>query len=383
MWMFITGLGIGPTFAVFTIVVQNAVPFNELGAATSDLTLFRQIGTTVGIAVAFTIFRLNFTWDLLREELVAAGAPPAARADDAATRLRRRRAHQRERHGRRGLPAQIPPAFQPIFVEGFHSALTISIANSIWIGVAAAAISLVTALFLKEIPLRTTNRAPATARRGRQALSRRRPGARPARTPRHGPLARRPPPTDRSRRFGCRGEFGLRSVGAREQPARRRLRVAADRPDSARPDRGRRGWGGVRAGLHVTELPAGGMRRVTWGDLDVLLVAPPIGLVAIDDRCPHMSAPLSLGTLDGCLLDCPLHNGQFDLATGDPTRMPTTGGLDADGNYHPVWSAPGSEPKPDPPGIKAEARRFTRVRRIRYYPVRVRDGIIEVAVPTT
>jgi hypothetical protein len=61
--------------------------------------------------------------------------------------------------------------------------------------------------------------------------------------------------------------------------------------------------------------------------------------------------------------------------------MPTTGGLDADGTYHPTWSPPGKEPKPDPPGVKAEARRLTRVRRIRYYPVRVRDGMLEVAIP--
>lgn len=132
----------------------------------------------------------------------------------------------------------------------------------------------------------------------------------------------------------------------------------------------------------VAELPRGEMRRVTFGDLDVLLAHTPEGIVAIDDRCPHMSAPLSLGELDGCIVDCPLHSGQFDLATGLPTRMPTTGGLDADGNYHPVWSQPAKDPKPDPPGIKAEARRFTRVRRIRYYPVRIADGMIEVAVPT-
>ena len=133
--------------------------------------------------------------------------------------------------------------------------------------------------------------------------------------------------------------------------------------------------------LRVDELPAGAMRRVTYGDLDVLLANTSNGIVAIDDRCPHMSAPLSLGELDGCLVACPLHSGQFDLATGEPTRMPTTGGLDADGTYHPVWSPPDKEPKPDPPGIKAEARRLTRVRRVRYYPVRVRDGLLEVAVP--
>ena len=135
--------------------------------------------------------------------------------------------------------------------------------------------------------------------------------------------------------------------------------------------------------LVVAELPRGAMRRVTFGDLDVLFAHTAIGIVAIDDRCPHMSAPLSIGALDGCIVDCPLHSGQFDLATGLPTRMPTTGGVGADGTYFPVWAPEGRDPKPDPPGLKAEARRLTRVRRIRYYPVRRRDGIIDVALPAT
>lgn len=138
---------------------------------------------------------------------------------------------------------------------------------------------------------------------------------------------------------------------------------------------------GFEAALQVAELPPGAMRRVTFGDLDVLLAHTAAGIVAIDDRCPHMSAPLSIGRLDGCLVDCPLHSGQFDLTTGNATRMPTTGGIDADGTYHPVWAPEGRDPKPDPPGIKAEARRFTRVRRIRYYPVRISGDSIEVAVP--
>ena len=138
-----------------------------------------------------------------------------------------------------------------------------------------------------------------------------------------------------------------------------------------------------RAALAVSDLPPGTMARVTFGDLDILVAHTTDGLVAVDDRCPHMSAPLSIGILDGCLVDCPLHNGQFDLGTGNPTRMPTTGGLDADGTYHPVWTPEGKDPKPDPPGIKAEARRLTRVRRLRYYPLRVTDDVIEVAVPAT
>jgi hypothetical protein len=31
--------------------------------------------------------------------------------------------------------------------------------------------------------------------------------------------------------------------------------------------------------------------------------------------------------------------------------------------------------------LKAEARRLTRVRRLRYYPVRIAQGRIEIAVP--
>jgi nitrite reductase/ring-hydroxylating ferredoxin subunit len=133
--------------------------------------------------------------------------------------------------------------------------------------------------------------------------------------------------------------------------------------------------------LAADELPPGAMRRISRGDLDILLANTSAGLVAVDDRCPHMSAPLSIGTLDGCIVDCPLHSGRFDLSNGETVQMPTTGGLNADGAYHPTWSAAGLAPKEDPPGKKAEARRLTRVRRIRYYPVRVVDGQIEVALP--
>jgi nitrite reductase/ring-hydroxylating ferredoxin subunit len=133
--------------------------------------------------------------------------------------------------------------------------------------------------------------------------------------------------------------------------------------------------------LDAGDLPPGTLRRITRGDLDILLANTAAGIVAVDDRCPHMSAPLSLGSLDGCVVDCPLHEGRFDLCSGDPVRMPTTGGLDADGSYHPTWSPSGAPPKTDPPGLKAEARRLTRVRRFRYYPVRVTGGRIELALP--
>ena len=162
VWMFIAGLGVGPTFAVFTIIVQNAVDFRDLGAATSDLTLFRQIGTTVGIAAAFSLFRLNFTWDLLRGQIVAAGVPEALLSATPPPGFDPGAITNVSGTGGMEFLAAIPEALRPLVTEGFHQALTIAIGNSIWLGVAASAVALVAALFLREIPLRRTN-APGTA----------------------------------------------------------------------------------------------------------------------------------------------------------------------------------------------------------------------------
>jgi nitrite reductase/ring-hydroxylating ferredoxin subunit len=131
----------------------------------------------------------------------------------------------------------------------------------------------------------------------------------------------------------------------------------------------------------VADLPSGALRRVTFGDLDILLAHTSDGVAAVDDRCPHMSAPLSLGSLEGCVVACPLHEGRFDLASGEPDRMPTTGGIDPDGVYHPIWTPAGKDAKGDAPGRRAEARRLTRVRRLRFYPIRIVGGRIEIAVP--
>ena len=133
--------------------------------------------------------------------------------------------------------------------------------------------------------------------------------------------------------------------------------------------------------LDLADLVPGGMRRVSFGDLDLLVAETPAGIVVTDDRCPHMSAPLSLGTLDGCLVACVLHRGAFDLSTGETATFPTTGGLDADGMHHSPWAPAGAPPKPEPSESKATARALTRTRRLRFYPSRIRDGILEARVP--
>jgi 3-phenylpropionate/trans-cinnamate dioxygenase ferredoxin subunit len=131
----------------------------------------------------------------------------------------------------------------------------------------------------------------------------------------------------------------------------------------------------------LDDLPLGAMLRFTDADNDYLVAHTESGICVIDDRCPHMAAPLSVGTLEGCVVACPLHKGTFDLATGAVVQFPTTGGLDADGSYHAPWSPPGAPPKEQPTDLKAQARALTRVRRLRYYEVRINGDVIEARLP--
>lgn len=135
--------------------------------------------------------------------------------------------------------------------------------------------------------------------------------------------------------------------------------------------------------LPLADLPVGAMVRVTRGDLDVLIVHTEAGIVALDDRCPHMSAPFSEGRLEGCILHCPLHRGSFDVRDGEVVTFPTTGGLTADGQRRPTWTPDGAPPKAPlrADDAKARARAQTRVRRLRYYPLRTRGDLLEMAWP--
>jgi EmrB/QacA subfamily drug resistance transporter len=74
-WMAVAGLGVGPTFAVFTLAVQNAVPVRALGAATSSLTLFQQLGGTIGLAVTGSVLGSVFLEEMPKQ-LQANGVPP-------------------------------------------------------------------------------------------------------------------------------------------------------------------------------------------------------------------------------------------------------------------------------------------------------------------
>ena len=54
--MFVLGVGLGCVMQVLVLIVQNAVPYSELGVATSSATFFRSIGGSFGVAIFGAIF---------------------------------------------------------------------------------------------------------------------------------------------------------------------------------------------------------------------------------------------------------------------------------------------------------------------------------------
>ena len=64
VYMFVLGLGLGLVMQVLVLAVQNAVPYSELGVATSGATLFRSIGGSFGASVLGAIFASQLTHNL-------------------------------------------------------------------------------------------------------------------------------------------------------------------------------------------------------------------------------------------------------------------------------------------------------------------------------
>ncbi len=189
LWMFVAGLGIGPTLSVFTIIVQNAVPFAKLGVATSNLTFFRQIGGSVGLAIAGTRFGEGLIEELPAQTdavfaSMAGQAPEAARPAieqfQAAFNASIQGGQGIDLNNQAGvgksfggaIVGQVPESFQGFiqpfvaqFDQAFANAMSLAIANTFWIAVGATALGLMAGLFMRELPLRRTSGAeqPAAA----------------------------------------------------------------------------------------------------------------------------------------------------------------------------------------------------------------------------
>lgn len=170
LWMALAGLGIGPSFAVFTLIVQNAVSPDEIGVATASLTFFQQIGGTAGLTLASTAF-VNRLASEISGQLAAAGVPqqvieslPAGAAFDLTG------VGDLGQRILASAPAQAQAELAPLIpsiVRGIYEAVSVSIASVFWVGIVAGLVGAACAVLLRETPMRATfQMQPAVASEG-------------------------------------------------------------------------------------------------------------------------------------------------------------------------------------------------------------------------
>jgi EmrB/QacA subfamily drug resistance transporter len=162
LWMALAGLGIGPSFAVFTLIVQNAVSPDRIGVATSSLTFFQQIGGTVGLTIAGTLFGDRIKTEI-PTQLLAAGVPQPIvdqfAGGGAGAQLDLTGTGDLGAKILAGTPDQFKPVIEPLIpniVSGIHEAISIAIANTFWAGIVAAVAAAILVLFIREVPMRQT-----------------------------------------------------------------------------------------------------------------------------------------------------------------------------------------------------------------------------------
>jgi len=160
-WMLVLGLGLGPAMAGFTVVVQNSVPMDRLGVATSTLTFLRQIGASVGLAAAGTVFSSSFA-SRLPVDLASEGVPQPL----VAQLVKLSGALQNVGNGRALLEQLLPGPLQsliPKVIAGSNDALALAIGDLFWITVVAGIFGLGFTLILRDLPLRTARELRADA----------------------------------------------------------------------------------------------------------------------------------------------------------------------------------------------------------------------------
>jgi EmrB/QacA subfamily drug resistance transporter len=139
---YLFGAGLGFTMQTIVTAVQNAVEFRDLGAATSSVTFFRQMGASIGVAIFGAALSSRLA-HYLAEAFAQAGIQPGA--------------------GGLRIDANDVQAIQRL-AEPAKSLVLGAFANALddvfLIGVPFLVLAFFVSLFLKEVPLRTGPAAP-------------------------------------------------------------------------------------------------------------------------------------------------------------------------------------------------------------------------------
>jgi anthranilate 1,2-dioxygenase ferredoxin component len=73
---------------------------------------------------------------------------------------------------------------------------------------------------------------------------------------------------------------------------------------------------------HETDIGEGDVRPYDAAGLPVAVFRVGGELYALHDLCTHGAARLSDGWVDGACVECPLHQGLVEIATGQPRSAP-------------------------------------------------------------
>ncbi|HEX5502338.1 MAG TPA: MDR family MFS transporter [Thermomicrobiales bacterium] len=167
--MVIVGLGIGVMMSLFTIIVQNAFPYRQLGEVTANLSFFRSIGGTIGVAVLGTVmtnrFQNTFAGNLspalkqaVPPDRLAALQNPQVLLSPAAT--------EQIKHAFDAFGPQGQALFAQLMLA-IRESLATAITSLFVVSAVAMVLGFAVTLFLKEIPLRKGHEsAPAIAGEG-------------------------------------------------------------------------------------------------------------------------------------------------------------------------------------------------------------------------
>lgn len=132
IWMAILGAGLGMTMPVLTLAVQNAVERQYLGVATSTVTFFRSIGSSLGAAIFGAILSNRLIHHISEALPGANGIEVAHGLGKSASALQ-----------------QLPPAALEKVLEAF----ALSFRDVFLFGIPFAVVAFAVALFLREVPL--------------------------------------------------------------------------------------------------------------------------------------------------------------------------------------------------------------------------------------
>jgi EmrB/QacA subfamily drug resistance transporter len=138
IYMFLIGVGVGMTMQNLVLAVQNQVRPEELGAASSVVTFFRSLGGTAGVAALGAILA-NRVAEYTADGLAGLGVHDAAASDGSIPVLS-------------SLPAPVRAVVQAAFGHG--------VGDLFLYGAPLALLALIVVLFIKEVPLRTSNTDP-------------------------------------------------------------------------------------------------------------------------------------------------------------------------------------------------------------------------------